>query len=60
MLERYCKALDVDVFNPRAYGPQSVLVRSEVPVPPDRYVMSLERAQRWLEVVPGMADTLPG
>ena len=60
MLERYCKALDLDVFDPQAYGPQSRLVRSDVPVPQDAYVMSLEQVQRWLEIVPGTADTLPG
>jgi hypothetical protein len=60
MLERYCKALEIDVFDPKRYGPRSVLVRSEVAVPQDSLVMSLEQAQRWLEIVPGMADTLPG
>jgi hypothetical protein len=60
MLERYCRALDLDVFNPLVYGPQSVLVCSEVPVPPEGYVMSLEQVQRWLEIVPGLADRLPG
>jgi len=59
MLERYCKALKIDVFDPECYGPRSVLVRSDVPMPPDGLVMSLEQAQRWLEIVPGMADTLP-
>jgi hypothetical protein len=60
MLERYCKALDIDVFDPAEYGPRSVLVRSEVPVPPDTLVMSLEQAQERLGIVPGMADILPG
>lgn len=60
MLERYCKALDLDVFDPVRYGPRSVLVRSDVPVPSGGYVMSLEQVQRWLGIVPGMADTLPG
>ncbi len=60
MLERYCKALEIDVFDPARYGPRSVLVRSDVPVPRDGLVMSLEQTQRWLEIVPGMADALPG
>ncbi len=60
MLERYCKALDLDVFDPARYGPRSVLVRSDVPVPAGGYVMSLEQVQRWLGIVPGVADTLPG
>jgi hypothetical protein len=60
MLGRYCKALDLDVFNPAAYGPRAVLVRSEVKVPPDGMVMSLAEVQQWLGIVPGMADSLPG
>ncbi len=60
MLGRYCKALDLDVFNPAAYGPRAILVRSEVKVPPDGKVMSLAEVQRWLGIVPGMADSLPG
>lgn len=60
MLERYCKALDLDVFDPAAYGPRALLVRSQVEVPPNGYVMSLEEAQRWLEIVPGQVDQLAG
>lgn len=55
MLERYCQALGVDVFNPAAYGPRSVLVRSDVPVPSNGYVMSLEQAQEWLGIIPATA-----
>jgi hypothetical protein len=60
MLDRYCKALDLDVFNPAAYGPRAVLVHSKVEVPPDGKVMSIAEVQQWLGIVPGMADTLPG
>lgn len=60
MLVRYCKALDLDVFIPAAYGPRAVLVRSNVKVPPDGMVLSLTEVQRWLGIVPGMADSLPG
>jgi hypothetical protein len=60
MLESYCKALDLDVFDPGSYGPQSVLIRSDVPVPTGGQVMSLEQVQQWLEIVPGMADQIPG
>lgn len=60
MLERYCMALDLDVFNPASYGPRSVLVRSEVPVPAGAHVMSLEQAQYWLGIVPGQAEQVPG
>jgi hypothetical protein len=60
MLGRYCKALDLDVFDPKAYGPRAVLVRTEVKVPPDGKVMSLAEVQQWLGIVPGMADALPG
>jgi hypothetical protein len=60
MLERYCRALDLEVFDPASYGPRSVLVRSEVPVPPGSRVMSLQQAQHWLQIVPGAADQIPG
>jgi hypothetical protein len=60
MLERYCKALGLEVFDPARYGPRSMLIRSDVPVPSGGHVMSLEQVQRWLGIVPGMADTLPG
>jgi hypothetical protein len=60
MLERYCQALGLDVFNPGAYGPRAILIRSEVAVPPDGMVLSLAEVQQWLEITPGMADELPG
>lgn len=60
MLERYCQALGVDVFDAGFYGPDAVLIESEVPMAPDGYVMTLEEVQAWLEVVPGVADGLPG
>ncbi len=60
MLERYCKALGLDVFNPQAYGPRAVLVRTQVDVPPSGKVMKLDEVQRWLEIVPEMASKLPG
>jgi hypothetical protein len=60
MLERYCKAMDLDVFNPATYGPRAALIRSPRPTPKGGYVMSLQQVQQWLEITPGMADTLPG
>jgi hypothetical protein len=60
MLGRYCMALDLDVFNPAAYGPRAVLVRSDVKVPLDGKVMSIAEVQQWLGIAPGMADTVPG
>jgi hypothetical protein len=60
MLERYCKALGLDVFDSLRYGPRSMLVRSDVPVPSEGHVMSMEQVQRWLGIMPGMADSLPG
>lgn len=60
MLERYCKALDLDVFDATAYGPRAILVHSLCELPQDGYVMSLNEAQRWLEIVPGQADQLVG
>lgn len=60
MLGRYCKALDLDVFDPDAYGPRAVLVRTPAEVPQDGYVMTLEQVQHWLEISPGWVDKLPG
>ncbi|MEA3215079.1 MAG: hypothetical protein QOJ19_1235 [Acidimicrobiia bacterium] len=60
MLEHYCQALGIDVFEPSFYGPDAVLIESTVPRPADGPVMTLQQAQDWLEIVPGMADSLPG
>lgn len=60
MLERYCKALGIELFDVRSYGPNSVFVESEVVMAEDGLALSLEEAQAWLEIVPGMADDLPG
>lgn len=60
MLERYCKALGIHVFDATSYGPDSVFLESEVVTAPDGLVLSLEEVQAWLEIVPGMADDLPG
>jgi hypothetical protein len=60
MLERYCQALGIDVFDPSFYGPDAVLVESTVPMAPDGMVMTLQQVQDWLEIVPGMADNLSG
>jgi len=53
MLDRYCRALGVHAFDPEAYGPDSVLVESEVPLPANVVTMSIAEAQKWLEVRPG-------
>lgn len=60
MLERYCQALGLDVFNQSIYGPDTVLFESTVPMPTDGVVMTLAEAQEWLEIKPGMAEQLPG
>ena len=60
MLERYCNALGIDVFNADAYGPDSVFVETQGNLPPEAVVMTLVEAQDWLEVRPGTANTLPG
>jgi len=52
MLERYCRALGLDVFNPQAYGPRAVLVRAEVQVPLTGKVLTLDEVQRWLQIFP--------
>jgi hypothetical protein len=60
MLDRYCAALGIDLFGEKSYGPESVLIESSAPVPPDGAVMSLTEAQAWLEIAPGEARGLPG
>lgn len=60
MLERYCQAMGIDVFRPEFYGPEATLVESDLPPAPGGMVMTLAEVQEWLEIVPGMADDLPG
>jgi hypothetical protein len=60
MLGRYCQALGLDVFNPQSYGPRATLVRSQVVIPSEGKVMSIEETQRWLGITPNLADSLPG
>lgn len=60
MLERYCQALGLDVFNGDAYGPKAVFFESAVTMPVNGVVMTLAETQDWLEIKPGMAEQLPG
>lgn len=60
MLERYCQALGLDVFNHTVYGPKAVLFHTDVQLPENPVVMSLEEAQEALEIRPGEAESLPG
>ena len=60
MLERYCKAMGLDVFDPAFYGPGAVLFENDAVPPAGAQVMSLEEAQRWLEINPDVVDSLPG
>jgi hypothetical protein len=60
MLERYCEAVGVSVFEPESYGPDAVVVETQVTLPQNGLVMSLRQAQAWLGIVPGMAVTVPG
>ena len=59
MLERYCRALGVNVFEPASYGPRAVLVHRHMQVPSGADI-SLDEAQRLMGIVPGQADGLPG
>lgn len=60
MLERYCQALGIDVFNPDFYGPDAVLVEDLAPLPEKALVMTLAEAQRYHGIVPGVAERVPG
>jgi hypothetical protein len=60
MLERYCQALGLDVFNAETYGPEAVFFESAVTMPANVVAMTLAEAREWLEIKPGMAEHLPG
>ncbi len=60
MLERYCLALGLDVFNGAAYGPGAALVVSRVPMPSKIVAMSLGEAQDWLGIDPSGVGALAG
>jgi hypothetical protein len=59
MVERYCAALGLAVFDATAYGPRAMLIESPQRVPSEGYVMSLREVQRWLGVLAGRAHELP-
>jgi hypothetical protein len=59
MLKRYCLALGVDVFNGAAYGPDAVLITSQVVKAKGYLSKSLAEAQHWLGITPGTSKT-PG
>jgi hypothetical protein len=60
MLERYCQAMGIDVFNPDEYGPEAVIFEREVVMPEEPIIMTLKETQCWLEIVPGAGASLPG
>ncbi|NYF09726.1 hypothetical protein HDC94_000882 [Leifsonia sp. AK011] len=62
MLERYCQALGIDVFNAEAYGPRAVLLEmTELRGKPLTYrTMTLEEAQAANGIVPGQAAAARG
>jgi hypothetical protein len=60
MLEEYCRAVGIDVFNEAAYGPRATLIESDEPVPADGLILTLPETQRWLEIKPEVAEALPG
>lgn len=60
MLERYCQALGVGVFDESAYTSRSVLIESDVPLPANARIMSLQDAQLAFEIRPELLDDLPG
>lgn len=59
MLEAYCGALGIEVFESSFYGPRAVLVRTELRLPPDALSLTLEEAQAWLEIIPGAEAPAP-
>jgi hypothetical protein len=60
MLERYCREIGIDVFNENFYGPECVLVESDLRLPTKLDELTLVEAQQRLGIVPGVVDTVPG
>ena len=61
MLERYCSALGVEVFDPGWYGPDGVVIDSgESYRGRDGLSLTIEQAQRHYGIVPGAARDLAG
>lgn len=60
MLERYCQALGVDVFNLQAYGDSGILIESKVVTPNPIETWTLAQVQSMRGIVPGEADELAG
>lgn len=54
MIERYCRALGIEAFDPAFYRPEAVLVRSDA-VPTEYPTMTLREAQSWLGIPTGRA-----
>ena len=51
MLERYCRALGIDLFNPDFYGPNAVMFVNKMPLNPGSPCLSREEALRKLGLV---------
>lgn len=60
MLERYCQALGVDVFNTEAYGASGMLIKTDVVSGREFKRETLQEVQARFSIVPGEADLLPG
>ncbi|MFP5283900.1 MAG: hypothetical protein ACLGIF_10680 [Actinomycetes bacterium] len=60
MLERYCQALGLEVFDPAAYGPRGVLLEHKVRPSWRTRPRPLPEVQARLGIVPGAARDLPG
>lgn len=52
MLDRYCSEMGIRLFDEDAYGPQAVLVESQVKMPDLPKVMTLAEAQTWRGIRP--------
>jgi hypothetical protein len=60
MLSSYCKALDIDIFDPDYYGPKGRLVESRMESIADLDSLTLAEAQKRLGIAPGIASRIPG
>lgn len=60
MLAKYLSGLGISAFDPDAYGPKAVLIRSDVVLPNVSTIMTLAEAQKRLDIHPGEAHLIPG
>jgi hypothetical protein len=59
MLERYCQAIGIDVFNADWYGPRCTMVERQITYANKLTFLTLEETQHRYGIVPGEVDAAP-